>query len=227
MTDSEVNYLNMARVAYRELTNGQPQWQPLAPALLADYTQLGQQLDTASTLAAQQSQHSTKGYTDAKDRAEHEAEEAAGRLVRGLRAVLLDHPNPALTQAAGYVPSTLNRLRGETLLGALDTIATAAEGAAAQLATQGVTAAHRQRLAEAIAAFRPLVGTPRTQIVAGAATTATLRKLVKELRTTFARLDTRVDNLRDDLPELATRYEQAREIVDAGHGPKTPPPANG
>ena len=227
MTDSEVNYLNMARVAHRELTDSQPQWQPLAPALLADYIQLSQQLDTARTLAAQQSQHSTKGYTDAKDRAEHEAEEAAGRLVRGLRTVLLDHPNPALTQAASYVPSTLNRLRGEALLGALDTIAATADGAAVQLAAQGVTAAHRQRLAEAIAAFRPLVGTPRTHIVAGAATTATLRKLVKELRATFTRLDTRVDNLRDDLPELATRYEQAREIVDAGHGATTPPPANG
>lgn len=195
--------------------------------MLADYALLGQQLDTARTLAAQQSQHSTKGYTDAKDRAEHEAEEAAGRLVRGLRAVLLDHPNPALTQAANYAPSTLDRLRGEALLGALDSIAAAADGAVALLATQGVTAAHRQRLAEAIAAFRPLVGTPRTQLVAGAATTATLRKLVKELRTTFARLDTRVDNLRDDLPELATQYEQAREIVDAGHGAKAPPPANG
>lgn len=225
MTDSEVNYLNMARVAYRELTDSQPQWQPLAPTMLADYTLLSQQLDTARTLAAQQSQQSTKGYTNAKDRAEQEAEEAAGRLVRGLRALLLDHPNPALTQAASYIPSTLNRLRGEHLLGALDTIAAAADGAATLLANQGVTAAHRQRLADAIAAFRPLVGTPRTQLVAGAATTATLRKLVKELRATFARLDTRVDNLRDDLPALATRYEQAREIIDAGHGPKTPPGA--
>jgi hypothetical protein len=96
----------------------------------ADYTLLGQQLDTARTLAAQQSQHSTKDYTDAKDRAEHEAEEAAGRLVRSLRAVLLDHPNPALAQAASYAPSTLNRLRGEALLGALDSIAAAADGAA-------------------------------------------------------------------------------------------------
>jgi hypothetical protein len=151
----------------------------------ADYTLLGQQLDTARTLAAQQSQHSTKDYTDAKDRAEHEAEEAAGRLVRGLRAVLLDHPNPALAQAARYAPSTLNRLRGEALLGAIDSIAAAADGAASQLAAHDVTAAHRQRLGNALAAFRPLVGTPRTQIVAGAATTATLRKLVKELRTTF------------------------------------------
>ena len=95
MTDSEINYLTMARVAYRELTDGQPQWQPLAPAMQADYALLGQQLDTARTLAVQQSQHSTKGYTDAKDRAEHEAEEAAGRLVRGLRAVLLDRRNAA------------------------------------------------------------------------------------------------------------------------------------
>jgi hypothetical protein len=53
------------------------------------------------------------------------------------------------------------------------------------LAAHDVTAAHRQRQGNALAAFRPLVGTPRTQIVAGAATTATLRKLVKELRTTF------------------------------------------
>ena len=49
----------------------------------------------------------------------------------------------------------------------------------------------------------------------GAATNTTLHKLVKELRTTFARLDTRVDNLRDDLPALATRYEQARETLQS------------
>lgn len=81
---------------------------------------------------------------------------------------------------------------------------------------------HSRHLVETIAALRPLVGTLCTQIVAGAASTAPLRKLVKELRATFARLATHMDNLRDDLPELATRYEQAREIVDAGRGALTP-----
>jgi hypothetical protein len=37
--------------------------------VLADYTMLGQQLDAARTLAAQQSQQGTKGYPNTKDRA--------------------------------------------------------------------------------------------------------------------------------------------------------------
>lgn len=223
MTDREENYLNMARVAYRELADQRPQWEARTPALTADFEQLGQQLELARTLAERQGGTGSKGYTDAKDRAEAEAEEAAGRLVRGLRAVLLDYPNPALDRAAAYLPSVLNGLRGEALLGALDTIATAADAAAPLLEKQGVGQAQRQRLTDAIAVFRPLVGSPRTQVVAGAVVTSTLRKLVKEIRATFERLDTRVDNLRDDLPALAERYERARRIVDAGRGPQDGP----
>lgn len=227
MTDAEVNFLSMARVAYRELTDQRPQWEKLAPGLTSDFEQLRQQLELARTLAENQGGASSKGYTNAKDRAEQEAEEAAGRLVRGLRAVLLDYPNPALERAAAYVPSTLNRLRGEALLGALDAISAAADSAAPLLEKQGVGEAQRQRLTQAIAAFSPLVGSPRTQIVAGAVVTSTLRKLVKETRETLRRLDTRVDNLREDLPALAERYERARAIVDAGRGPGAAPMGTG
>ena len=43
-------------------------------------------------------------------------------------------------------------------------------------------------------------------------------------RTALKRLDVRVPNLTDDLPELVAQYKKARIIVDAGHGPKTTPP---
>lgn len=39
-------------------------------------------------------------------------------------------------------------------------------------------------------------------------------------RTALKRLDVRVSNLQDDLPDLVARYRKTREIVDAGHGPK-------
>ena len=41
-----------------------------------------------------------------------------------------------------------------------------------------------------------------------------------EARTALDRLDVRIPNLRSTLPELVAQYEQARLIVDAGHGGK-------
>jgi hypothetical protein len=42
-------------------------------------------------------------------------------------------------------------------------------------------------------------------------------------RTALKRLDVRVPNLVDDLPDLVATYKKARIIVDAGHGPKAGP----
>ena len=43
-------------------------------------------------------------------------------------------------------------------------------------------------------------------------------------RTALKRLDVRVPNLVDELPELVANYKKARIIVGAGHGPKSAPP---
>jgi uncharacterized protein (DUF3084 family) len=88
-----------------------------------------------------------------------------------------------------------------------------------------VTPQQLQALHDRTAAFKTLLGTPRQQ----AATSTTLREAavqhLAEARQALARLDVRVPNLASTLPALVADYQKARTVVDAGHGPKTPPAA--
>ena len=218
MTDEEINYRTMARQAERYLSSTRPTWEPAAPRLLPDYQRVVELLATFDEVAAQRSGLSSQGYTDAKDQAEVTALAAAMRVVKGLRAVQLDAPSPELAPVAAYTESGLKRLRDEALVHALDAVRAAAQPQATALAEARVTAAHLTALDEATAAYRLLVGTPRGQIVAGSALRTTGKKLVAQLRDAFASLDTRLDTLEDDFPELVAGYYQARRLVQAGHG---------
>ena len=210
MTSHEVEYAKMARLAYRELTDQRPQWEQRSPAMVADFEQLNNFLDAVEEVASRTGGQAGQGEVNARDEAEHAAEVAAGRIVRGLRVLQLSVPNPALAAAAGYTPSSLNPLHGEDLLAALNTIAGAAATAAPLLANEGVTAAHLQALDDAIARYTPLATLNNSNVKQGAAMGDTARQVLKGLRGALHRLDARVDNLRDDLPGLAQRYDDAR-----------------
>jgi len=56
-------------------------------------------------------------------------------------------------------------------------------------------------------------------VLQGSALRTTGKKLVAQLRDTFDTLDTRLDTLEEDFPELVADYRQARRLVQAGHGP--------
>jgi hypothetical protein len=99
-------------------------------------------------------------------------------------------------------------------------LAKQAQARAKDLEEERVTAQHLQTLDEKIELFVPLLGTARQATTAGSvlreASVASLAAASKALK----RLDVRVPNLADDLPELVAQYQKARIIVDAGHGPK-------
>lgn len=219
MTDEEINYRTMARQAGRYLSTTRPTWEAAAPRLLPAYQHLTELLDNFDEVAAQRAGLGSAGYTDAKDQAEAAVVAAAMRVVKGLRAVQLDAPSPDLLPVAAFSDSGLKRLRDEALVQALDAVRAAAPPHAAALAEVRVTAAHLTALEEATAAYRALVGTPRGQVLQGSALRTTGKKLVAQLRDTFDTLDTRLDTLEEDFPELVAGYRQARRIVQAGHGP--------
>ena len=219
MTDEEINYRTMARQAERHLTTTRPTWEAAAPRLLPAYQRLTELLADFDEVAAQRAGLGSQGYTDAKDQAEAAAVAAAMRVVKGLRAVQLDAPSPDLLPVAGFSDSGLKRLRDEALVQALDAVRAAAPPHAAALAEVRVTPAHLAALDAATAAYRTLVGTPRGQVLQGSALRTTGKKLVAQLRDTFDTLDTRLDTLEDDFPELVAGYRQARLLVQAGRGP--------
>lgn len=220
MSDRELNFTTMARQVQRYLTQHQPEWATAAPRLLPDFQKLGTLLATLDQVGGQVSATGTQGYTDAKDLAEDAAVAAALRVVKGLRVVHLTTPHPDLAAVAGFSKSGLDRLRDQKLVDSLDAVRTTAQAHAPDLAAEGITAAHLAALDAATAAYRPLVGAARGQIVAGSTLRTTARKLVAQLREPLDALDARFDTLEDDYPTLVAGYHQARVIVDAGHGPK-------
>lgn len=222
MTDTEINYLAMARVAAQYLADSRATWEAAAPRMLPDYLRLTGLLADAGTVGTTLSGTGSKGYTDAKDLAEDLAVAAAMRVVKGLRTVQLNTYRPELVAVAAYTKSGLDRLRDENLVTALAAVAKAAAPLAAELAAERVKAEQLEDLDKKIAAYRPLVGTPRGQVVVGSTLRTTARKLVAQLHTAFEPLDTRMESLGEE-PEFATLfdgYQKARVIVDAGHGPQ-------
>ena len=225
MTDHEQEYAKMARQVYRVLTDQRPQWEARSPAMAADFEQLNNFLQAYDEVAGRQGEKGAKDFSDARDRAEHAAEAAAGRIVRGLRVLQLGVRNPALAEVAGYTPDVLNPLHGEELIGALNAVAAAADGVAPLLANEGVTAEHLQALDDAIALYTPLAGLNNSDVEQGKSLDPTARQVVKGLRQVLRRLDTRLDNLRDDIPSLGQAYNEARasaEVGDLAEGEKGP-----
>jgi hypothetical protein len=228
MTDRELDFAKMARLAYRELTDQRPQWEQRSPAMVADFEQLNNYLLAFDEVATRAGGKGSKEYSDTKDQAEHAAEIAAGRIVRGLRVLQLSVHNPALATVASYTPSTLNPLHGQELLEALNAIASAAAGVAPLLANEGITDEHLSALDDAIKLYTSLVDVPTNDnaIAQGAALNGSARQVVKEMRGVLQRLDTRIDNLRDEIPGLAQRYDDARRS-DVNYIPQTTGPRDG
>lgn len=219
MTDREINYAKMARQLYRVLTDQRPQWEARNPAMVTDFEQLNAYLEAIDEVAARQGGQAGANYTDARDQAEHAAEEAAGRLVRGLRTLTSNVPNPALAKAASYTPDQLDPLHGSELLGALNEVAAAADGVRALLANEGVTDAQIDALTEAINLYTPLSEVPNGNQSKGGQLSGTARELTKSLRGVVKRFDQFIASLRDEIPGLAERYDEARS-ADTNYVPQ-------
>jgi hypothetical protein len=226
MTDREISYAKMARQLYRVLTDQRPQWEDRDPSAVADFEQLNAYLQAIDEVAARQGGQGSAEYADARDWAEHSAEEAAGLLVRSLRTLHSSVPNPAIAKAASYTPDQLDPLHGPDLLAALNEIAAAAENVRPLLANAGVTDEQVEALTSAINLYTPLAELPSSNQSQGGKLSGTARELTKSLRGLVQRFDQFIDSLREEIPGLAERYDEAR-AADANYVPQTSTPREG
>ena len=227
MTDREINYRNMALEVRKLLRKTRSQWEPLYARLVPDFTLLDTSLDGLyGKMQTLEGQGST-GYTQAKDKAEIRTLDAAEPVLQGLKTLAHDGEHPALGKLAGHTRSSLDDLRGPVQLAALEELHTQALAHATDLAGEMVTAVLIKKLDDEIKLYKPLLGTPQTQINTGVLLRDDTVQHLGAIRKAIAGLDLRVPNLRTALPDLPPAYEKAREIIDAGHGPKQGDAAKG
>ena len=227
MTDEQINFENMALNVRQLLAQARSQWAPLYPKMVPDFEALDTALGQAGTQGAALAAGGSIGYTEAKDLAEVAVLDAAMPVLRGIKALQLDAPDPALAPLAAHTRTTLDELRDLAQVKTLRALHTAALARATALAGERVTAAQIAALDAKLKTFEPLVGAPRLATTAGSTLRERSVASLGAARTALKRLDVRVPNLVDDLPELVANYQKARVIVDAGHGPKLNPATPG
>lgn len=220
MTNHEINFRNMALDVRKLLRTARPQWEPLYKKLLPGFTRLDTALDGFDGKLQKLVGQGSTGYTSAKDLAEIRTLDAAMPVLQGIKALAHDGEYPALATLAKHTRNSLDDLRGPVQVAALEELHTQALAHAKALADEMVTAAQITTLDNEIGLYKPLVGTPHEQINAGSLLRDDAVKYLGEVRKALKSLDVRVPNLQSALPDLVAAYKKAREIVDAGHGPK-------
>jgi hypothetical protein len=223
MTDDQINFENMALGVRRLLADTRPQWEPLYAKMVPDFAALDTALGRAGTQAQALAGGGSAGYTDAKDLAEVAMLDAAAPVLRGIKALQLDAPDPALAPLAAHTRHSLDHLRGKVQLDTLRELAKQAQARATALEEERVTAKQLKTFQDKVEAFAELLGAPRQATAAGSVRREQAVASLGAARTALKRLDVRVPSLVDELPELVAQYQKARLIVDAGHGPKAGP----
>lgn len=220
MTNREVNFRNMALDVRKLLRAARPQWEPLYKKLVPDFARLDTALDGFDGKLQKLEGQGSTGYTTAKDLAEIRTLDAAMPLLQGIKTLVHDGDYPALATLAKHTRSSLDALRGAVQVAALEELHTQALAHATDLADEMVTTDQITTLDDEIKLYKPLEGTPHEQINAGVLLRDDAVKYLGDARKALKGLDVRVPNLQSTLPDLVAAYKKAREVVDAGHGPK-------
>jgi ligand-binding sensor domain-containing protein len=142
-----------------------------------------------------------------------------------MKALYSDGGHPDLQKMAGYTRTELDETRGPLQVKTFEELHAQAVALADDLAEEMVTAAKIKKLGDEIKLYKPMVGTPQEQINASSLLREDSVAHMRELRKAITGLDLRVPNLQEELPELVAAYRKARQIIDAGHGPKENKPA--
>lgn len=134
MTNEQINFANMALMVNKLLRDTRPQWAPLYAKKVADAEALETALSQYGAQAQTLTGIGTEGYTEAKDLAEIAALDAAMPVLRGLKALQLDAPDPALAVLAAHSRTTLDALRDQEQVDTLRELHTRALARATALA---------------------------------------------------------------------------------------------
>lgn len=222
MIDEDEDYRTMVVGVDRLLTEERPAWEAIYPNMVPAYDAVHQAMNGLSGVRQKLTGTGGGGSADAKEKAEEAALDAAMKVIKGLRTVregLKGDVPPELVRATQWQRSELDDLRDTELVDTLQGIRTVAKPYEAALVGERVTAAHLLKLEDTTEAYGKLVGAPRGEIVDAAALRKQERKHIADLRNDLIpKLDARMDNLEEDMPELVARYRQLRIIVNTSGG---------
>ena len=209
MSDDDEDFRTMAITTRDVLKEDQPLWEPLYAKMTPNYAALDGALTGLDNLTGR-----TGGGSRMK--AEQQALDAAMPVVNGIRAVQLDTPDDTLKGLAKLNRTTLDNLRDTAQVNKMRDLLKAANGIKTALADERVTQTHLDTLAEKTEALAKLTGAPRKQVITDSQVTAKETELIDQVRAAIKALDTRVPNLKGDLPDVVARYQKARKLIKLG-----------
>jgi hypothetical protein len=232
MNDPLQNNANMIGtcLTFADEEDNLPIWQNKDPLdLTADMATL-HTLQAAASETAAQLAGATTGVAAGKDAFETVLEDRAFLLARAVFNHCRKTGDTVTAGRVNYTKPALQRLRDQDLLATTRDIRDAGQEKSTETdaAKRGITTAAITGVTDAINDYAPVVNAPRS-------TTVSRSALLRELTTQVAAC---VDHIRsmDDLviqltgdgaPEFIAGWKQARQVVDAGHGPgedETPTP---
>lgn len=229
MNDRLTNRLNMVGTctSLADSPEHKPVWDGQPPvAFGVELTALKTAYTAALSLGSQASS-ATTGAAAQKDIAETALEDATFPLARAL-ALHFKKTGNLTDRAKVDVPiSGIRRLRDQNLLALAAEIRDLANTAKTETGAtdRGITTARITALTTAISAYETALNAPRGQIVNRSA-------LLRELETQVAGLLDAISDLDDLIIQFGgtaagdlflSAWQSARNILDAGHGPGTPP----
>ncbi len=181
----------------------------------ADYDQKIQDLMLTIANAGMQ----TTGYTQIKENARQQLEKSLLKMIRGLKAVSIDNNYLDLKAKSDYSRTSVERLRDSEAYTTALRIFDLAVNYQTQLANYAISAVNIQDLKAYNDAFFAVIQLPKDKIGERASYNQLITlqmdgvdSLLKE------RLDTYMDLIEFDLPQLYAQYKSSRSIDNSGGG---------
>ncbi|MEK6259409.1 MAG: hypothetical protein AABP62_12400 [Planctomycetota bacterium] len=164
----------------------------------------------------------TTGAAEAKDVGETELENATYPLARALALHFKKTGNLSHRAKADVSLSAIQRLRVQTLVALTKEIRDLANAIKTEpgAADRGIAGALIAALSAIIAVYEPLIAAPRSQIVNRSTLLCELQTRTAELLDFLNDLDEHISQLHttDQARRFQSAWQQARIIIDAGHG---------
>lgn len=194
---------------------------PTIPNAIAAKTDFDQKIqDLMLTIANAGTQ--TTGYTQIKENARQQLEKSLLKIIRGLKAVAIDNNYPDLLAKTEYSRTAVERLRDSETYTTTLRIYELAQNYQTQLANYAITVANITDLKGYNDAFFAVIQLPKDKIGERASYNQLIELQMAGVDELLRmRLDTYMDLIEFDLPQLYAQYKSARSIDNSNGGSST------
>lgn len=181
-------------------------------------TDFDQKLDDLMLTVANAGMQTT-GYTQIKENARQQLETSLLRIIRGLKVVAIDNNYPDLKAKSEYTRTEVERLRDSEIYTTTLRISDLAQTYQSQLANYAITNTHIQDLQSYNQAFFEVIQLPKDKIGERASYNRLIELQMAEIDALLkTKLDTYMDIIEFDLPQLYLQYKSSRAIDLSGGG---------